>query len=83
MTAPHTLLPAELLGQVSRFDSQDPDEGGPTAEQIQSSPNTALRAWWRANAERTEATGLTESIIYLRNIMRETTFDVREIIFYA
>lgn len=80
VTAPHTLLPVEMLG--ARVDSEGPDEGGPTAEQIQNNVNTAQRAWWRVNEDGTEAIGLTESIIYLRNIMKETTFDVRELFIF-
>ncbi|KAF9470680.1 FSH1-domain-containing protein [Pholiota conissans] len=75
VTAPHVLLPAEMIGPPSRFDSQGPGDGGQTAEQMQSDPNTSLRTWWKANKGRTEAVGLTDSIIYLKNIMKETTFD--------
>ncbi|KAF9479353.1 FSH1-domain-containing protein [Pholiota conissans] len=72
VAAPHTLLPEDMFAPPSSFDAQG-DDAAPTAEQIQSSPSTAQRGWWRA--KQAEYEGLTDSLIYLRNIMKETTFD--------
>jgi hypothetical protein len=35
------------------------------------------RAWWRSNDERTVYTGLNESLLYFRDVLRETRFQVR------
>jgi len=72
VNAPHILLPAEMLGaSPSTFDSVA------QAEQIviQSDPNLAMRAWWKTNKERTEATGLEESLSFIKDLLKEQQFD--------
>jgi len=61
--APHILLPAE-------FDT-------PSEEllALQSDPDTAMRGWWTANEERTKITGLQESLLVVRNILKNQRFD--------
>jgi predicted esterase len=72
VNAPHILLPADLFGSPQRFDSISE---APSEVDTQSDPNTALRAWWKANKDRTSATGLQESIMVIRDVLREQSFD--------
>ncbi|KAF8959940.1 serine hydrolase FSH, partial [Flammula alnicola] len=74
INAPHILLPSELMGSPARFDSAAPSET-PTAEETQADPDLALRGWWKSNKERTEATGLEESIMSVREVLRAQRFD--------
>lgn len=71
VNAPHVLQPTELFASEAAQGA-----AGPTAEEIQADPDTAMRAWWRANKERTQAIGLLESLDYIRDILKESKFDV-------
>lgn len=42
-----------------------------------SDPALTPRAWWRANAERTVMEGLERSLEFLKEILKNNTFDVR------
>ncbi|KAF9047559.1 serine hydrolase FSH [Panaeolus papilionaceus] len=70
VNAPHVLQPTELFASEAAQGA-----AGPTAEEIQADPDTAMRAWWRANKERTQAIGLLESLDYIRDILKESKFD--------
>lgn len=72
INAPHVLLPSETFGAPARFDSVSEAQ---TMEQIQEDPDLALRGWWRTNKDRTRAFGLEESIMSVREVMREQRFD--------
>lgn len=74
LNAPHILLPAELFGSPTRFDSVTQGEV-PSEADTQVDPDLALRAWWRKNKEGTEARGLAESIMYIREVLREGRYD--------
>lgn len=62
--APHILLPAEL--------------DAPSEELIalQSNPETAMRGWWTANEDRTKITGLQESLLVIKDVLKSQRFDV-------
>ena len=61
----------------AQLDSQGPAAGGPTAEEMQADETTALRGWWQPSKDRSEARGLEESIMSLREVLRGAVFDVR------
>jgi hypothetical protein len=62
--APHILLPAEL------------DAPSEELAALQANPETAMRGWWTANAERTKVTGLHESLLVIKEILKNQRFDV-------
>jgi len=64
-----------MFGPPSRFDSVGQGEV-PSEADTHADPDLAPRAWWKANKERTQATGVTESIMYLRDVLREGRYDV-------
>jgi len=75
LNAPHILLPAEMFGSPTRFDSVSQGEV-PSEADTQADPNLALRAWWKKTKDATEAKGLKESVMYLRDVLREGRYDV-------
>lgn len=75
VNAPHILLPSEVSGTPSQFDSE------PAVAAEAPDPNTALRGWWRFNKTRTEAEGLQTSISVIRGLLMAQRFDVRGIPF--
>ena len=64
VNAPHILQPAEL------------DAPSEELAELQSNPDTALRGWWTANEERTKVTGLQESLLVIRDVLKSQRFDV-------
>jgi len=71
INAPHILLPSEMHGSSTQIaQGEVPSEADTEAE-----PNLALRTWWKTNKERTVAKGLEESIMYLRDVLREGRYD--------
>lgn len=64
MDAPHILLPAEL------------DAPSEELAALQSNPETAMRGWWTANEDRTKVTGLQESLLFIKDILKSQRFDV-------
>lgn len=68
--APHILLPGEL------------DAPSEELAALQSNPDTAMRGWWTANEERTKVSGLHESLLFIRRILKNQRFDVRLIAFW-
>ncbi|KAF8161416.1 serine hydrolase FSH [Crassisporium funariophilum] len=74
VNAPHILLPSEMFGSPSSFDSVSQTEA-PTEETSHTNPELALRAWWKANKERNKSTGLQESIMAIKEVLVGQTFD--------
>lgn len=70
--APHILLPSELSGASSRFDSELQLEA---VSEEAADPNTAPRGWWRSNETRTKAEGLKASILVIRGLLMTQRFD--------
>lgn len=73
--APHILLPSELSGASSRFDSES------QLEAVSEEPpdlNTAPRGWWRYKD--IKADGLKTSILVIRGLLMTQKFDVRLIL---
>jgi hypothetical protein len=72
--APHIMLPADLVGQasVNALESL----GAAEAANADSDPSLTPRAWWKANAERTKAHGLAESLEHIKQVLKERRFDV-------
>lgn len=64
-----------MPGSPTRFDSVSQGEV-PSEADTQADPNLALRAWWRKTGDATEAKGLKQSVIYLRDVLREGRYDV-------
>ena len=64
-----------MPGSLTRFDSVSQGEV-PSEADTQADPNLALRAWWRKTGDATEAKGLKESIMYLRDVLKEGRYDV-------
>jgi hypothetical protein len=62
--APNVLVPAD----VKVFGEQDKVE----SDEVTST----ARGWWRTNADRTTAVGLEKSLEMLRDLLRESRFDV-------
>jgi hypothetical protein len=75
INAPHILLPSEMHGSPTQFDSVAQGEM-PSEADTQADPSLALRAWWEKPKEGMEAKGLKESIMYLRDVLREGRYDV-------
>jgi hypothetical protein len=72
--APHVILPADLTGHtsVNALESL----GAAEAANADSDPSVTPRAWWKANAERTKAQGLAESLEYIKQVLKGRRFDV-------
>ncbi|KAF9529808.1 serine hydrolase FSH [Crepidotus variabilis] len=70
INAPHLLQAADLHGEQSQADA----EPGSLAD-MQSNPETAMRGWWKANKERTKVTGLEESLLAIREVLKNQRFD--------
>ncbi|KAF8489687.1 serine hydrolase FSH [Gautieria morchelliformis] len=66
--APHDLVPVDLPGHALEW--LQAAEANATTKDDSLTP----RAWWRANDEKTVCNGLQESLLLLREILRETTF---------
>jgi hypothetical protein len=64
-----------MFGSPTRFDSVSQGEV-PSEADTQADPSLALRAWWKKNTDGTEAKGLKESVMYLRDVLREGRYDV-------
>ena len=64
VNAPHILQPAEL------------DSPSEELAVLQSNLDTAMRGWWTANKERTKVTGLQESLLVIRDVLKSQRFDV-------
>lgn len=64
-----------MFGSPTRFDSVTQGEV-PSEADTQADPNLALRAWWKKNKDGTEAKGLKESVMYLRDVLKEGRYDV-------
>ena len=62
--APHILLPAELDAPLEELTA------------LQSNPETAMRGWWTANEDRTKITGLQESLLVIKGVLKNERFDV-------
>ncbi|KDR75531.1 hypothetical protein GALMADRAFT_248001 [Galerina marginata CBS 339.88] len=70
VNAPHILLPTELFGPPDDVSQAE----APVQVDTSPDPNLAQRAWWKANRERTLAAGLQDSIMLIRELLREQTF---------
>jgi len=62
-----------MFGAPNRFDSV---VEGPSIEDVQKDPETAMRGWWKANAERTKVWGLEESLASIREVLQQHQFVV-------
>jgi len=69
VNAPHILLPSELSGAPSQFDSEE------VVSEEASDPNTAPRGWWKSNQTRTKAEGVQTSILVIRGLLMTQRFD--------
>ncbi|EMD32934.1 hypothetical protein CERSUDRAFT_118363 [Gelatoporia subvermispora B] len=72
--APHILSPVDLTASFSSTNTTLSDLGAAEAAD-ETDPALAPRAWWKADAARTQTIGLEESLIFLRDILKETHFD--------
>ena len=74
INAPHVLQPADLFSSPQSLDSEAPA----SVAETQSNPETALRGWWTANRDKdkTVMSGLRESILLVRDVLKEQRFDV-------
>ena len=75
VNAPHILLPSELSGTSSRFDSDSQLEA---VSEEAPDLNTAPRGWWRYKDSK--ADGLKTSILVIRGLLMTQKFDVRLIL---
>jgi hypothetical protein len=50
--------------------------GAPEAANADKDPSLMPRAWWKANAEKTKANGLAESLEYVKQVLKGRKFDV-------
>lgn len=81
LDAPHILQPVDLFGQQQNSAAATYDDlGAPEAAQAESDPLLTPRGWWKSNASRTAAIGLDETLILLRDVLKERKFDVRHAI---
>ncbi|PPQ67957.1 hypothetical protein CVT26_005837 [Gymnopilus dilepis] len=73
INAPHVLQPADLFSSPQSLDSEAPA----SVAETQSNPETALRGWWTANRDKdkTVMSGLRESILLVRDVLKEQRFD--------
>jgi len=62
-----------MFGVADRFDSVIE---GPSIADVQKDPETAMRGWWKANAERTKVWGLEESLASIREVLQQHQFVV-------
>jgi len=62
-----------MHGSPAQFDSI---AQGELPSEVEADTNLAPRAWWKINKDRTVAKGLAESIMYLRDVLREGRYDV-------
>lgn len=70
VNAPHTLLPADLMS-----DTNLPPSEFTVLEQTQANPELALRGWWRGSKGRTEAAGLHDAIMTIKDMLVKQRFD--------
>ncbi|TFK45046.1 serine hydrolase FSH [Crucibulum laeve] len=78
--APHILQPADLFNSSQQ--SQSEAQSGLLSEVQQNQatiaatdPSLSPRAWWKANADRTKAVGMEESIAVVRDVLKGRRFD--------
>lgn len=70
--APHVVNPADLPGHSLEW-LQAAESIATTKDDSSLTP----RGWWQSNPERTVCTGLEKTLLYLRDMLQETTFQVR------
>ncbi|RPD57917.1 hypothetical protein L226DRAFT_547736 [Lentinus tigrinus ALCF2SS1-7] len=75
--APHLLTPADLAAAFGTSASEEApvnDSGAPEAS-TDSDPTLVPRGWWKTDVTLTEAIGLEDSILYLRDILSKDHYD--------
>ncbi|KAF8911612.1 serine hydrolase FSH [Gymnopilus junonius] len=74
VNAPLILLPTDLFTSPQSLDSEASGSG---IVDTQSNPETALRGWWKTqkDKDRANTSGLKESILFLRDVLKEQKFD--------
>ncbi|TFY58271.1 hypothetical protein EVG20_g8221 [Dentipellis fragilis] len=82
--APIVLYPADLaetFGTAAPSTDDASSSGGlaalgaAEATAATDDPKLTPRAWWKANAARTKADGMDESVVWLRDLLKEQKFD--------
>ncbi|KAF8340985.1 serine hydrolase FSH [Amanita rubescens] len=72
--APMVLQPVDLDGLSAQHTTQQVLEGLRSVEASED-PASAPRAWWKSNKERTIFTGIEESIMMIRDVLKQRKFD--------
>ena len=75
--APHVLKPADIASRPWLIVDEGSFQFG--AED----PTLVPRAWWRYNSDRSKAIGLEETLIMLKDLLKETRCHVRLYLFYG
>ena len=77
--APMVLQPADLNGWSAQYTAQmiPAELGAAEASVTADDPALMPRAWYRPNKERTIYTGIEDSILMIRDVLKQRKFDVR------
>jgi Serine hydrolase (FSH1) len=70
--APHVLVPADLPGHSLEW-----LQAAESVAMTKGDSSLTPRAWWKSNSEKSVCIGLEQSLLFLRDILREATFQVR------
>ena len=72
------LQPADLNGWSAQYTAQTipADLGAAEASATADDPALMPRAWYRTNKERTIYTGIEDSILMIRDVLKQRRFDV-------
>lgn len=82
LDAPHVLQPADLAGTAPTAQSAAgalASLGAPEAVDAGGDPTVTPKAWWTVNADKTEAYGLGESLLLVRDTLKSRRFDVSHV----
>ena len=71
---------ADLAGWFPQNNTETDSADMGAAEDMATTEDPALipRAWWRSNKERTVYKGMEDSILMIRDVLRQRKFDVRK-----
>ncbi|PFH50467.1 hypothetical protein AMATHDRAFT_61053 [Amanita thiersii Skay4041] len=78
LDAPMILQPVDLFGSSPQNQSQPTDLaalGAAEASATSEDPALTPRAWWKSNKERTIYNGIEDSLLLVRDILKERRFD--------
>ena len=75
--APIVLQPVDITSLAAQYAAQRPalDEIRGNEPPVTTEDSTA-RAWWRANEDRTVYQGIEDSILTIRDVLKQRRFDV-------